>query len=168
MYRALIPMILATLVLGCGGGAGESAPVASSEAQPRPMLVVDEPEPLEVPERRELASDTDWEGKSYNKEIEIIEVLNVINPVAAYIVAGFDKYGDRFSPTLQEEWGDTQAQLTEALALYDDCKKRMAAGQFDKPLFLDLEQVWQILVKTGVAGVRTKSMVDSEMARITG
>ena len=44
----------------------------------------------------------------------------------------------------------------------------MAAGQFDKQLFLDLEQVWQILVKTGVAGVRTKSMVDSEMARITG
>ena len=44
----------------------------------------------------------------------------------------------------------------------------MAAGEYDKRLFLDLEQVWQSLVKTGVAGVRTKSMVDSELAKLKG
>jgi hypothetical protein len=44
----------------------------------------------------------------------------------------------------------------------------MEAGDFDKQLFLDLEETWQLLVKTGVAGVRTKSMVDSELARLKG
>jgi len=94
-------------------------------------------------------------------------VLNVINPVAAYITAGFEQYGDRFSDTLQEEWGDTQAQLTAAPTLYESCKERRSAGQFDKQLFLDMEEVWQLLVKTGVAGVRTKSMIDSEVKKIT-
>jgi len=42
----------------------------------------------------------------------------------------------------------------------------MAAGNTDKQLFLDLEEVWQLLVKTGVAGVRTKSMVDAELKRM--
>ena len=32
----------------------------------------------------------------------------------------------------------------------------------------NLEEVWQLLVKTGVAGVRTKSMVDSELAKLKG
>ena len=94
--------------------------------------------------------------------------LNVINPVAAYITAGFDQYGDRFSDVLNEEWGDTQVQLTAALTLYESVKQRRDAGEFDKQLFLDMEEVWQLLVKTGVAGVRTKSMVDSESKRITG
>ena len=83
-------------------------------------------------------------------------------------MAGFDQYGDRFSPTLHEEWEDTQAQLTAAMTLYDDCKKRREGGEIDKQLFLDMENVWQMLVKTGVAGVRAKSMVNSELARITG
>jgi len=34
--------------------------------------------------------------------------------------------------------------------------------------FLDLEETWQILVKTGVSGVRTKSMVDDELRRAIG
>ena len=44
----------------------------------------------------------------------------------------------------------------------------MASGAYDKKLFLDLEEVWQGLVKTGVAGVRTKSMVDAELAKLGG
>jgi hypothetical protein len=169
MYRVLIVLTLVALALGCGGGAGEPVgAVSRSEDQPRPVLVVDAPDPLEVPERRELVSDTDWEGKAHNKKVEIVEVLNVINPVAAYITAGFDKYGNRFSETLHEEWEDTQVQLTAALTLYDNCKERVAAGRFDKKLFLDLEEVWQLLVKTGVAGLRAKSMIDAEIGRITG
>jgi len=121
-----------------------------------------------VPERRPVASDTDWEAKVHNKNVEVIEVLNVINPVAAYITKAFELHGDKFSPTLNEEWADTKAQLTSATTLYEDCKKRVAAGQFDKKLFLDMEQTWQILVKTGVAGVRTKSMVDAELHRAIG
>ena len=82
---------------------------------------------------------------------------------------GFKQHGSKFSPTLQEEWTDTQEQLGKALGLYDSCKKRKsAAGEFDKQLFLDLEEVWQGLVKTGVAGVRTKQMVDAELKKAIG
>ncbi|MGW8179225.1 MAG: hypothetical protein ACWGQW_10765, partial [bacterium] len=115
---------------------------------------------------KEVSSPEDWEAKAHNKEIEVIQVLNIINPVAAYITEGFKQYGDRFPPTLQEEWGDTQQQLTKALTLYESCKERKKSGEFDKKLFLDLEEVWQLLVKTGVAGVRTKSMVDAQLKQI--
>jgi hypothetical protein len=161
-------LCMATLIAGCAGqGTAEYA--ANEPAEPQPVLIqVEAPEPIEVPARREVASDTDWEAKVHNKEIEIIEVLNVINPIAVYITKGFEQHGSKFSETLDEEWEDTQAQLTTALTLYEDCKKRKAAGQFDKQLFLDLEQAWQMLVKTGVAGVRTKSMVDNELRRAIG
>jgi hypothetical protein len=82
-------------------------------------------------------------------------------------ITSFAQYGDQFSPTLQEEWEDTQVQLTAALTLYEDCNERRASGSFEKQLFLDMEEVWQLLVKTGVAGVRTQSMVDSEVRRMT-
>ncbi|NIM19379.1 MAG: hypothetical protein GTO51_03260 [Candidatus Latescibacteria bacterium] len=159
-------IIALALVSGCGGVSDESAeqPPASS---PGITLNVKAPEPLPVPEQKAPESDTDWESKVHNKDIEIIQVLNIINPVAAYITEGFNQYSNRFSPTLHEEWEDTQAQLTKALNLYEDCKGRRKAGKIDKQLFLDMEEVWQLLVKTGVAGVRTKSMVDSELAAMT-
>jgi hypothetical protein len=156
------------LLTGCAGGDGgyaEDAPAAEAQA---PLLNVQAPEPLEIPAAREVTSDTDWEAKAHNKEIEVLQVINVINPVAAYITEGFKQYEGRFSPTLDEEWGDTQVQLTKALTLYDSCKERKAAGEFDKQLFLDLEEVWQLLVKTGVAGIRAKSMVDQELSKLTG
>jgi hypothetical protein len=157
------------LVLGCGG-AGEEGPEEPQVAQPSggPAIQVEPPEPMPVPDYREPASDTDWAAKVHNKDREIVEVLNIINPVAAYITAGFERYGDRFSPTLHEEWQDTQAQLTSAMTLYEDCKARVGAGELDRQLFLDLEDVWQRLVKTGVAGVRAKSMVDAEVSKVTG
>lgn len=165
----LIPVVL---LVGCGGGSYESDEAGSvateGETAERVLIQVDEPEPLDVPEPKTVASDTDWEARVYNKEIEVIQVINIINPVATYITAGFERFGDKFSPTLQEEWADTQAQLGKALSLYDSCKKRKEAGTFDKQHFLDLEEVWQLLVKTGVAGMRTKSMVDSEAKRIVG
>ncbi len=165
--RVLSMALCLILLAGCAGS-GEGMRADSAAETPQPVLIkVEEPEPMEVPAPVELASDTDWKGKVHNKEIEVIEVLNVINPVAAYITAGFEQYGDRFSDVLNEEWGDTQVQLTAALTLYESCKQRKADGAFDKQLFLDLEEVWQLLVKTGVAGVRTKSMVDSEVKKIT-
>jgi len=169
MYRVLMLLLFVTLAAGCGGQTGESAqPAAQAEVQPRSLIEVDPPAPLEVPARKEVASDTDWEARVHNKDIEIIQVLNVINPVAAYITAGFDKYANRFSPTVHEEWVDTQGQLGAALGLYESCKERRAAGEYDKQLFLDMEEVWQLLVKTGVAGMRTKSMVDGELSGLTG
>jgi len=166
MKRLAILSLMAACAFACSpaeeaGDAGEAAPAGV-------QLDVSPPEPLEVPELREAASDTDWEAKAHNKNREVIQVINIINPVAAYITKGFEEYGDRFSPTLNEEWTDTQNQLTAATTLYESCKERLAAGEYDKKLFLDLEEVWQLLVKTGVAGVRTKSMVDSELARLTG
>ena len=167
MRKMAILLLAPCIVLGCGGG--DVAEFSDEAAAPQGVqLVFDAPEPVEEPQPREVNSDTDWEAKAHNKEIEVIQVINIINPVAAYITAGFEQHGDRFGPTLQEEWGDTQVQLTKALSLYESCKKRKADGEFNKQLFLDLEEVWQLLVKTGVAGIRTKSMVDDELRKITG
>jgi hypothetical protein len=167
MKKLAMIIFVSACVLGCGGsgdeGAYEAEPLAATT-----LLEVEAPPALEVPEAREVTADDDWEAKAHNKNIEVIGVINIINPVAAYIVEGFKQYGDSFSPTLQEEWEDTQVQLTQATTLYESCNERMAAGDYDKQLFLDLEQVWQLLVKTGVAGVRTKSMVDSELAKLKG
>jgi len=157
------------LITGCSGGGDEVAQTPAAEAAgPAIKLEVTAPEPLTAPDYMEPSSDEDWAAKANNKNIEVIGVLNIINPVAAYIIEGFNQYGDRFSPVLQEEWADTQVQLGAATTLYDDCTARMEAGGFDKQLFLDLEEVWQGLVKTGVAGVRTKSMIDSELTKFAG
>jgi hypothetical protein len=168
MKRLAMLALLPGFLFGCGGPAEEGGQQAAEAPRSGVQLDVTPPEPLEVPEPKEVTSDTDWEAKVHNKNIEVIEVINVINPVAAYITKGFEEYGNRFSPTLTEEWGDTQDQLTKAQTLYASCKERMAAGDYDKELFLDLEEVWQLLVKTGVAGVRTKSMVDAELQKLTG
>jgi len=167
MKRSLVILLIPAFLLGCGGGESGEYTEPAAEAQPQ-YIVVAEVEPLDVPEPREVASDTDWEAKAHNKEIEVLQVINIINPIAAYITEGFKQYGDKFSPTLNEEWADTQQQLGAALTLYESCKERMAAGEYDKQLFLDLEEVWQLLVKTGVAGVRTKQMIDDELRRALG
>jgi hypothetical protein len=159
---ALLPVVLVACAPAEEGQQAADAPKSGIQ------LDVTPPEPLAVPEAKEGVADDDWAGKAHNKNIEVVQVMNIINPVAAYIVKGFEEYGDRFSPTLQEEWADTQVQLTAATTLYGECQKRMEAGDYDKKLFLDLEEVWQLLVKTGVAGVRTKSMVDAELARFSG
>ena len=162
--KRLAILALPALLFACGPA--EEGDQAEESPRPGIQLDVTVPEALELPEVREVASDEDWEARVHNKNKEIIEVLNIINPIAAYIVKGFEEYGERFSPTVEEEWADTQVQLTAATTLYDSCKQRMAAADYDKKLFLDLEEVWQLLVKTGVAGVRTKSMVDSELSRM--
>ncbi len=169
MKQRILTVMIVALIAGCAGPAEEAAQApAAGEAAPAIQLEVTAPEPLPVPEYQLPASDDDWPAKVGNKDKEIVEVINIVNPVAAYVTVGFEQYGDRFSPTLQEEWQDTQAQLGSAMTLYEDCKGRIEAGEYDKQLFLDMENVWQMLVKTGVAGLRTKSMVDSELAKIAG
>ncbi len=161
----LITALLALVfVIGCGGGGGSGEQV---DANVQPLLNVEAPPALVAPEYITPASEEDWKAKVNNKDIEIIGVINIINPVAAYITEGFKQYGTRFSAQLQEEWEDTQHQLGAATKLYDSCNERREKGQFDKKLFLDMEETWQLLVKTGVAGVRTKSMVDSEIISLT-
>jgi hypothetical protein len=166
MKRLAILAFMPAFLFACGPA--EEADQAGEAPQSGIQLDVTPPEALEVPELREVESDTDWESKVHNKNKEVIEVINIINPIAAYITKGFEEYEKRFSPTLTEEWEDTQFQLTAAMTLWDSCKERMAAAEYDKQLFLDLEEVWQLLIKTGVAGVRTKSMVDSELSRMMG
>ncbi len=168
MKKIAILILVPGLLIGCGGTSDETAYEAADPAAEAVLLEVEAPPALEVPEPREVTGEDDWEVKAHNKNIEVLGVIHIINPVAAYIVEGFKQYGDSFSPTLHEEWEDTQVQLTAATTLYDSCKERMAAGDYDKQLFLDLEEVWQLLVKTGVAGVRTKSMIDSELAKLKG
>ena len=168
MKKIAMFILVPALLIGCGGASDETVYEAAEPAAEPVLIEVEAPPAIEVPERVEVASDDDWAARVHNKNVEVLEVVNIINPVAAYITEGFKQYGNSFSPTLQEEWADTQVQLTAATTLYGDCQKRMEAGGYDKKLFLDLEEVWQLLVKTGVAGVRTKSMVDAELARFSG
>ncbi len=163
MKNVLIGCLVICFAAACGDSANSGGQGSADEA---PLLSVEAPAPLDVPAPVDVSSDTDWEARVHNKEIEVLQVINVINPIAAYITEGFNQYGDRFSDVLQEEWQDTQHQLTSAMTLYDSCKERKSAGQFEKQLFLDMEEVWQLLVKTGVAGVRTNTMVDSELRRL--
>ena len=168
MKKIAMFILVPALLIGCGGASDETVYEAAEPAADAVLIEVEAPPALEVPERVEVASDDDWAARVHNKNVEVLEVVNIINPVAAYITEGFKQYGNSFSPTLQEEWEDTQVQLGQAMTLYDSCKERMGAGEYDEALFLDLEEVWQLLVKTGVAGVRTKSMIDSEVARLKG
>jgi len=166
MRQALIWIAALALAVGCAGPGGEEyATTGGGEEADAPAAKVEfkAPEPLALPEYKEPASEEDWTAKVNNKEREVLEVLNIINPVAAFITAGFEQHGEKFSDTLNEEWADTQVQLTAALTLYESCKKRRDEGAFDRKLFLDMEEVWQLLVKTGVAGVRTKSMIEAEL-----
>jgi hypothetical protein len=163
MKNLLIGCLVICVAAACSDSSSSGGQVSADEA---PLLSVEAPAPLDVPAPVDVGSDTDWEAKVHNKEIEVLQVINVINPIAAYITEGFNQYGDRFSDVLQEEWQDTQHQLTSAMTLYESCKERKSAGQFEKQLFLDMEEVWQLLVKTGVAGVRTNSMVEAELRRL--
>jgi len=165
--KIIIPLLIAFLFLvGCGET--EETSTATSGGQTSGLTVKFEaPEPMAEPTYITPNSAEDWKAKVNNKDIEVIQVINIINPVAAYITAGFEQYGERIkSKTVHEEWTDTQDQLTQALGLYESCKKRIEQGTFDKKLFLDMEGTWQLLVKTGVAGVRTKSMLDAELQKL--
>jgi hypothetical protein len=165
--KIIIPLLIAFLSLA-GCGESEETSTTTDGGQTSGLSVKFEaPKQMEVPAYVTPDSEEDWKAKVNNKDIEVIQVINIINPVAAYITAGFEQYGQRIkNETVHEEWTDTQEQLTKALELYDSCKKRIEQGNFDKKLFLDMEGTWQLLVKTGVAGVRTKSMLDAELQRM--
>jgi len=166
--KKLVPIIICLVYLcACGGGGDMDSAPATDESSSGASVEFTAPEAVPVPDYMAAKSDEDWKAKVNNKDIEIIQVINIINPVAAYLTAGFKQYGSQIkNPTLHEEWTDTQEQLTKALTLYESCKDRKKKNQFDKKLFLDMEDTWQLLVKTGVAGVRTKSMLDAELQKI--
>lgn len=166
VLKMLIPGIITGLMLlGCSQQ--ESSSTENDSAGQMQGLVVksETPEPLAIPEHMEPKSDEDWEAIVNNKNAEVVGVLNIINPVAAYITAAFEQYGDKLGEVTHEEWKDTGEQLARANAIYESCKNRMAEEKFDKQLFLDLEEAWQVYVKVGVAGVRTKTMVDDDLRR---
>ena len=167
MKKAWSTLFVVSLCLGCQLPT-EGSEEAAAPAKPAITLQVTPPAPMPVPELKPVASPEDWEARINNKNREVVELLNILNPVAAYLIEGFKQYGPKFNPTLQEEWQDTQEQLTRAQKLYGSCQPRMTSGEKTKELFLALEETWQILVKTGVAGLRTKSMMDAELARIAG
>jgi len=164
----LIPFVLIVAYLcACGGGGDMDTSPSADVSSAGAVVQYTAPEAIAVPEYMALKSETDWEAKVNNKDIEIIQVINIINPIAAFLTAGFEQFGGKIeNPTLHEEWGDTQEQLTKALTLYESCKARKSENKFDKKLFLDMEDTWQLLVKTGVAGVRTKSMLDAELLKL--
>ena len=161
----VIGIFVGLLIMGCSQEESSYTEDTSGDQAPGLVVKVESPEPLVVPAYVEPKSDSDWEAIVSNKNAEIIGVLNIINPVATYIIAAFDQYADKFGEVTTEEWEDTGAQLGRANAIYEDCKKRMAEKKFEKQLFLDLEEAWQVYVKVGVAGLRTKSMIDDDLKR---
>ncbi len=162
--KQLIVLITVVFLLGCAAPDSETG--GEYEETPIIVLNVEPPELMAVPEPVTVKSDTDWKGKAHNKEIEVIQVVNILLPVKAYLVEGFTKFGSKCSATTNEDWEDTQAQLTSALGLYGKCVERKKSGEVSKQLFLDLEETWQLLVKTGVSGIRTKQMLDEELKKI--
>jgi hypothetical protein len=168
MKTAILFLSFSLCIFACGGGQEDGSATTSNQQTVGLTVDYTAPEPMEVPAAKKAGSSEDWEAMVHNKEIEVIQVINIINPVAVYITAGFEQYGSQIkSATIHEEWEDTQAQLTQAMTLYESCKKRKSAGKFDKQLFLDMEHTWQLLVKTGVAGVRTKQMLDEALNKLS-
>jgi hypothetical protein len=164
MKKIFALSVMLAFILGCGGSESDQA---DQQIAAGAQVNHQAPEPLQLPEAKVPESNEDWESLVHNKEIEVIQVLNIINPVAVYLTEGFKQYGEQIkNETLHEEWDDTVVQLTQSQTLYEDCKKRKEAKKFDKQLFLDMENTWQLLVKTGVAGVRTKQMLDAELVKL--
>lgn len=159
----IVTILIGLLLTGCSRE--ESSSSADEPSAPALTVNFESPVAIEIPPRMEPKSDADWEAIVNNKNAEIIEVLNILNPVAAYIIAAFEQYSGKLGEITHEEWTDTQEQLARAGEIYDDCKNRMDAGNIDKKLFLDLEEAWQVFVKVGVAGLRTKAMIESDLAR---
>lgn len=112
-----------------------------------------------------FAQGEDWKAKCEAKVKEVDGVIEIITPVKDFLVEKFTENPDGFSEIAQEEWGDTQIQLGAASKVYGEAAARMDAGEYDKLTFLKLEEAWQLFVKTGVAGLRTKSMVETELSR---
>ncbi len=166
--RALrtLPILIGAMSLLIGCSSEESTPETGQTAAGGAKVSYQAPESTPVPEKITPKNDTDWAAKVNNKNAEVVELLNILTPVAGYLTAAFEQYGDKFSEGTHEEWDDTVAQLNKATTLYGDCQKRMEAKKFNKKLFLDLEESWQILVKVGVAGLRTKSMVGDELTKL--
>ncbi len=163
--KVVLTIALAATMLLVGCMAGDTGGEAAAPREIKLDYVHSDPMP--VPEAKVVASEEDWEAKVHNKHVEIIQVVNILVPVKEYLIAAFEKYGTEFSETLNEDWLDTVHHLTKATEIWTDGQARMEAGAYDKKLFLDMEEAWQILVKTGVAGIRTKQMADAEMLKLT-
>ena len=88
MRNLIVLLLVFGLLIGCGERTGEPGEQAPQVAAKAPLIKVTPPEPLDVPEPVTLKSDTDWQGKAHNKEIEVISLINILNPVAAYITEG--------------------------------------------------------------------------------
>jgi len=83
-------MVGVTMLL-LGGCSGESEEPAAQAAAAQPVYItVEAPEPIPIPAPQTVTSDSDWAAKAHNKEIEVIEVINIINPIAVYITKGFE------------------------------------------------------------------------------
>lgn len=112
-----------------------------------------------------FAQGEDWKAKCEAKVKEIEGVVEIITPVKDFLVEKFTENPKGFSDITTEEWLDTQVQLGAATKVYGKANARMDAGKFDKLTFLKLEETWQLFVKTGVAGLRAKGMVEAELTR---
>ena len=110
-----------------------------------------------------IAQDVDWKFKCERKVAEVESIIGILNPVVEYLTVAFDN--NTFTETTTEEWADAVHQFTQANKKYNSAKEWMEEETYDKKTFLKLEEAWQYYVKTGVAGIRAKGMVDSELGK---
>ncbi len=84
--KIMLPLLLAIFfIFGCES----KDKTTTSESQGitgGAKVVYNEPEPQEVPEPKTPSSDEDWEAKVHNKNIEIIQVFNIINAIYNFFI----------------------------------------------------------------------------------
>ena len=88
------------------------------------LLEVSAPPALEVPEPGQVKGEDDWEARAHNKNIESSGSSTSSTRSRPISRKDSNSTATAFSPTLHEEWEDTQVQLTTG----DHCTSRARSG----------------------------------------
>jgi uncharacterized protein YcfL len=79
MKKIALFILVSALLIGCGGSSDETVYEVEESTAEAVLLEVEAPPAIEVPERLEVASDDDWAARVHNKNIEVLEIINIIN-----------------------------------------------------------------------------------------
>lgn len=111
------------------------------------------------------AQETNWEKRITEKQAAVDSLRETLKPIVSELSNAFEKHGEELSVYTTEEWKDAQHWYSLANSKYEEVKKRLKPENYNQTLYLELEEVWQLYVKAGSAGVRTKFMVDRELKK---
>ncbi len=94
----------------------------------------------------------DWKTKAEAKHKTAIETKGVIESVFAEVTKGPK------NKMIEGEIKDAVYWKVKADTLLVKCEKKMEKSEYTKKLVYDLDNVWQMYVKTATVGLRIKSM----------